>query len=109
MKKREHRPWGEIRRGSNDPARQARVAEMKQAMADAVDLTELREARGATQVDLAKVLGVHQGNVSRLERRGDLYLSTLREYVEALGGELELVARFDDGEVRIDPRQTMVH
>jgi hypothetical protein len=47
-------------------------------------------------VDVAGRLGVSQGNVSELERREDLYLSTLREYVEALGGTLELTAVFDD-------------
>ena len=75
-------------------------------MEDAIALAELRERRGTTQVELAARLGKNQGNVSRLERRDDLYLSTLREYLAALGGELELVARFPDGvEVRIEPKK----
>lgn len=74
-------------------------------MDDALALAELRERHGTTQVEVAARLGMNQGNVSRLERRDDLYLSTLRGYVAALGGELELVARFPDGtEVRIEPK-----
>lgn len=61
-------------------------------------MVELRRARQLTQVALAEALGTSQGEVSRIERQADLYLSTLSRYVEALGGELELVARFDDGE-----------
>lgn len=68
-------------------------------------LGELRESHGATQVQVAGRMGVNQGNVSRLERRDDLYVSTLREYVRALGGELRLVVHFDDGdEVLIEPK-----
>lgn len=61
-------------------------------------MAELRRARQLTQVALAEALGTSQGEVSRIERQTDLYLSTLSRYVEAMGGELELVARFDDGE-----------
>jgi transcriptional regulator with XRE-family HTH domain len=106
MARRSARPWQEIRRGQDNPARAARVAEHRRAMEDVVALNELREARGATQVEVAQQLGIHQANVSRLERRQDVYLSTLREYVEALGGNLDLVARFPDGqEVRLEPAE----
>jgi transcriptional regulator with XRE-family HTH domain len=75
-------------------------------MEDALALNELRESVGATQVELAGRMGVNQGNVSRLERRDDLYLSTLREYVRALGGDLKLVAEFPDGsEVLLEPKR----
>jgi transcriptional regulator with XRE-family HTH domain len=78
-------------------------------MEAAVALADLRESKGTTQVELANRLGVHQGNVSRLERRDDLYLSTLREYVKALGGELRLVVEFPDGEeVVIEPAREAV-
>lgn len=103
------RPWREIRRGKGVPTRDARVGEHRRAMEDAIALADLRESQSTTQVELAQRLGVNQGNVSRLERRDDLYLSTLRDYVAALGGELELVVRFPDGdEVRIEPRRDSV-
>jgi len=61
-------------------------------------LAEVRKARRLTQVQLAETMGTAQGDVSRIERQGDLYLSTLARYVSAMGGRLELTARFDDGE-----------
>lgn len=60
-------------------------------------LKELREACGVTQTNLAEVLGIQQPNVAQLEKREDVYLSTLRRYLEALGATLEVVARFPDG------------
>lgn len=59
-------------------------------------LQDLRKARDLTQVRMAETLGVKQENISRLEKRSDLLLSTLRSYVGAMGGTLELVARFPD-------------
>ena len=67
----------------------------------AMPLDELRRARQMTQARLAESLGVNQGEVSKIEHRTDLYLSTLTEYVEALGGTLEIRAVFSDREVRI--------
>lgn len=67
------------------------------------ELAELRRLRGRTQVQVAEALGVEQPSVSRTERGADPQLSTLRDYIEALGGHLELVATFDNGErVAID-------
>jgi transcriptional regulator with XRE-family HTH domain len=62
---------------------------------------ELRRARQITQARLAESLGANQGEVSKIEHRTDLYLSTLTEYIEALGGRLEIRAVFRDREVRI--------
>jgi len=59
-------------------------------------LQELRRARKLTQVRLAKALGISQDGVSRLEKRSDLLLSTMRKSVEAMGGNLSLVAEFPD-------------
>lgn len=59
-------------------------------------LRELREALGRSQEHIASQLGVKQSAVSKLERRTDMYLSTLRKVVQAMGGELEIVARFPD-------------
>jgi transcriptional regulator with XRE-family HTH domain len=65
-------------------------------------LDELREAREMTQVHLAKVLGVNQAAVSKLERRTDMYVSTLHDFVKAMGGELKITARFPEGTVEIN-------
>ena len=64
-------------------------------------LHELRQARGLSQKDLAETLHVQQPSIAKLERRTDMYLSTLRGHIEAMGGELEIVARFPDGSVKI--------
>lgn len=94
--------WKEVKRGSPDsPERRARIEARKQAMRDAMALGEIREQRGLTQSDVAELLAVTQGRVSRLERSPDVYLSTLREYVEALGGRLEVAALFDDDRERV--------
>lgn len=84
-----------------DPDWDGTVAERRRAMEDALALTELRQSRSITQVQLADVLGISQGNVSRLEARSDVYLSTLRSYVEALGGHLEIAAVFPDDRVPV--------
>jgi transcriptional regulator with XRE-family HTH domain len=65
-------------------------------------LDELREAREMTQVHLAKVLGVNQAAVSKLERRTDMYVSTLHDFVKAMGGELKITAQFPEGTVEIN-------
>jgi transcriptional regulator len=65
-------------------------------------LDELREARAMTQVHLAKILGVNQAAVSKMERRADMYVSTLQDFVRAMGGELKITARFPEGTVEIN-------
>jgi transcriptional regulator with XRE-family HTH domain len=62
----------------------------------------LRGARQMTRVDLAKILGVNQAAVSKLERRADMYVSTLQSFVKAMGGELKITARFPEGTVEIN-------
>jgi DNA-binding XRE family transcriptional regulator len=84
-----------------DPERARRVAEHKRAILDALALAEAREQRNVTQKDIAEILGVSQANVSRIEREEDVYLSTLRKYVEALGGRLEVSAVFPDKTVSL--------
>jgi DNA-binding XRE family transcriptional regulator len=66
-------------------------ARTKQLIADEVNLRELRQALDCTQSKVAKALGISQDNVSRLEQRSDLLLSTIRGYVEAMGGQLKLI------------------
>ena len=69
-------------------------ARTREILAEEMSLSEVRKALSLTQVRLAESLGIGQEGVSRLEKRTDLLLSTLRSYVEAMGGELEIVARF---------------
>jgi transcriptional regulator with XRE-family HTH domain len=72
---------------------EARGAEL---IAEEMTLAELRRARKLTQVRMAQALGITQDSVSRLEKRSDLLLSTLRKTVKAMGGSLSLVAEFPD-------------
>jgi len=79
------------------PAQRKRVeARAAQLIAEEMTLHELRHARKLTQVRMAKSLGITQDSVSRLEKRSDLLLSTLRKTVRAMGGKLSLVAEFPD-------------
>jgi transcriptional regulator with XRE-family HTH domain len=71
-----------------------RRAKIERRASELATLKELREAVERTQEELAARLGVGQDTISRLERRSDILLSTLRRYIEAMGGELELIARF---------------
>lgn len=79
------------------PERRARVeAEGARLIAEYLTLQQLREARSQSQEEIARKLGVQQSAVSKIERRTDLYLSTLRKYVEAVGGQLRITAEFPD-------------
>ena len=60
-------------------------------------LSEMRKAHGLTQQAMADLLGVSQAEVSKMERRGELRIGTVRKYIEAIKGELVLAARFQDG------------
>ncbi len=84
-----------------DPARAANVKRHRaEAVAEiiAYNLGEMRRAREITQVELAKSLGLGQPSVSRVENADDVLISTLQDYVEAMGGHLVLYAEFEDGE-----------
>jgi ribosome-binding protein aMBF1 (putative translation factor) len=88
-----------------------RSAMSKQAQTDAAEqvesilvempLHELRRARGLSQKMLAETLRVQQPAIAKLEQRTDMYISSLRSHIEAMGGELEITARFPEGTVRI--------
>lgn len=79
------------------PAARARVdARVREALA-AMPLAEIRKAIGLTQAELAERIEQNQGSVSKIENAADMYLTTLRKYVEALGGELHLTAKFAGG------------
>jgi len=79
------------------PARRRKIeARAAQLLAEEMSLRELRRAHKLTQERIAETLGIGQDQVSRLEQRSDLLISTLRSYVEAMGGRLTLVAEFPD-------------
>ena len=80
---------------------QARAQAKAQAMLTEMPLHELRQARGLSQKMLAEVLHVQQPSIAKIEKRTDMYISTLRSHIEAMGGQLEVVARFPDGAVKI--------
>jgi DNA-binding Xre family transcriptional regulator len=84
------------------PERLARSEERVKKMLAEMPLHELREARRLTQEQLGEQLGVAQAEVSKLERRTDMYVSTLGRIIQAMGGRLELRAVFPDGEVTIE-------
>jgi DNA-binding XRE family transcriptional regulator len=73
--------------------RQARIEARAMELAT---LKDLRQAAQQTQAQMAATLGVRQDTISRLEKRSDMLLSTMRQYVESMGGKLELVAKFPD-------------
>ncbi len=99
-----HRSWTAERKARLTDPEVARRAAAAHAELDRREedyrrtLAQLRNARRLTQTQLAAVLGVSQAQVSRVENQADLYLSTLRSYVQAMGGELELQAVFPDGQ-----------
>ncbi|MEA2755523.1 MAG: hypothetical protein QOJ54_1812 [Aliidongia sp.] len=85
----------------------ARMAPQAQAEAEALrlgaqmDLAEVRRALKLSQDEIAQTLRIGQGSVAKIEKPADMYVSTLRRFIEAMGGELEIVARFADHSVKI--------
>jgi DNA-binding XRE family transcriptional regulator len=92
-----HRPFSEL--GDKlraDPERAARIDALAAAIENALDLAEMRRRQGMTQKQLAEAMNVSQANISRIEHGIDAQLSTIRTYVQALGGKLEIRAVFPD-------------
>ena len=76
---------------------QAAIAKQTQALiAEEMTLRELRKARERSQQAVGEILDINQAAVSKIERRADMYVSTLRSFIEAMGGELEIIVRFPD-------------
>lgn len=92
--------FSDLRTAMSEPARQ-RADRQAKAMLAEMPLNELRQARGLSQKMLAEVLHVQQPSIAKMEKRTDMYLSTLRSHIEAMGGELDVIARFPDGVVKI--------
>jgi len=100
--------WREIRK-QRSPEREARIKERIARETDRIEasLAQLRQARELTQVQLARALNVPQSTISKMEHRADLYLSTLRSYIEAMGGNLEIRALFPDMEIVVTQFQQL--
>ncbi|MGA2593354.1 MAG: XRE family transcriptional regulator [Bryobacteraceae bacterium] len=88
-------------RAKMSPESRARSEAKTKHMIEEMSLDELRAARQLTQEHLATLLGVNQSAVSKLERRVDMYVSTLGDFIRAMGGELEIRAIFPEGAVRL--------
>ena len=81
--------------------RRAKIEEKKAILREEMNLAEMRQALSLTQATLAETLGVGQAEISKIENRPDLFLSTLRKYITAMGGDLEIRAVFPDHSVML--------
>lgn len=95
------RKWSELE-AQMGPERVAASRARARKVIEEMPLQQLRNAREMTQTRMAELLDMDQPNISKLEKRTDMYLSTLRSYIEAMGGKLEVRAVFPDGEVKVD-------
>lgn len=98
------RPFTELsERVRADPVRRQRIEAQKRAINDVLELARVRMERGLTQTEVAQTLDQTQANVSRVERSADMYLSTLEDYVTALGGKHTITAVFPDAAYPLHP------
>jgi len=83
------------------PQQRANIARKAAALREEMTLAELRQARFLTQETLGETLQVGQTSIAKMEKRADMYVSNLRRFIEAMGGELDIIARFPEGAVKI--------
>jgi DNA-binding XRE family transcriptional regulator len=95
-----HRPFKELQEKMSPESRARAEAMAKKMMAEML-LAEIRKFMGLTQEELASALGVTQPSLSKLENQDDMQISTLRRVIEALGGQLEIIAHLPGGDIRI--------
>ena len=95
-----------VRRTATETTR-IRAARRTRELLDEMLLSEIRVASGKTQLQVADALGIKQPSLSKLEKQADMQLSTLRRIVSVLGGELEVVATFPKGKVKLEQFQTV--
>jgi DNA-binding XRE family transcriptional regulator len=93
-------PFENLRKKMTSEQR-ANVEKKSAALRKEMTLAELRQARFLTQETLGETLHVGQTSIAKMERRADMYVSNLRRFIEAMGGQLDIVARFPEGAVRI--------
>ena len=94
------RSYAELRARMSPEARAAAEAATLR-LGGEMALSEVRRAMKLSQAEIAQTLQITQGSVSKIEQRADIYVSTLRRFIEAMGGEMEIVARFPDHAVKI--------
>ncbi len=92
--------FAKLRAGMSNEARAKAEAESL-LLEEEMNLAEVRRALKLSQEEIAETLHIGQGSVAKIEKRADMYVSTLRRFIEAMGGELEIVARFPDHAVKI--------
>jgi len=83
------------------PESKIRIARKKEELYEALALQELRQALQLTQRQIAGTLKLNQAAISKIEHQSDMYVSTLRRFLEAMGGELRIIAHFPQGDVAI--------
>ena len=88
-------------RARMSPKARAQSEAMTKKLLEEMPLQELRQALDLTQQEVAETLKIEQAAVSKMEKQTDMYLSTLRRFISAMGGQLDIIARFPDGAVRI--------
>lgn len=96
-----HRPFSDLKRGWSDERRARSMARKAELATQYATLEELRLALGMSQEELARRLDVQQPAVSKLTSRSDMKISTLRDLIEAMGGELHVTAKFADRSVEL--------
>lgn len=94
--------WKALKAELFTPEQLARIESETERMIEELALAELRAARELSQVQLAETLGVKQASISQMENQTDMYVGTLRRYIQAMGGSLEIIAHFPEGDVRIN-------
>lgn len=94
------RTFAELR-ARMSPEAQAKAAAEAERLGEEMDLAEVRRALKLSQEEIGQTLQLTQGSVAKIEKRADMYVGTLRRFIEAMGGELEIVARFSGHTVKI--------
>ncbi len=96
------KPYSILRKKMSKKSQEASAAKTDKMFKEMMALKELRNALHLSQKKLAESLSVDQANISQIENRTDMFISTLRGYIAAMGGELDIIARFPQGEVHIN-------
>jgi transcriptional regulator with XRE-family HTH domain len=97
-----------VKRTTNKRTRERAARRTKELLGELL-LSEIRQLAGKSQQQLAAALGIKQPSLSKLENQDDMQVSTLRRIIEALGGELEVIAKFPKGAVKIDQFEPTKH
>ena len=95
-----HRPFRDLTKDWGE-ARRKRVDIKKRELVEEMTLAQLRQSLSITQQEIAGKMNINQPAIAKLENRSDMHVSNLRRLIESMGGELDIRARFPQGEVRI--------